>query len=32
MRRPLDKFTTFIWEKCDGNHNIAEITIEYSLK
>ena len=29
MRRPLDKFTTFIWEKCDGNHNIAEIISEF---
>ena len=25
IRRPLDKFTTFIWEKCDGNNNIAQI-------
>ena len=29
MRRPLDKFTTFIWEKCDGNHNIVEIISEF---
>ena len=29
MRRPLDKFTTFIWEKCDGSHNIAEIISEF---
>ena len=25
IRRPLDKFTTFIWEKCDGVNNIAQI-------
>ena len=29
MRRPLDKFTTFIWEKCDGDHNLAEIISEF---
>ena len=27
MRRPLDKFTTFIWEKCDGDHNLSLIHI-----
>ena len=25
VRRPLDKFTTFIWENCNGENNIAEI-------
>ena len=29
MRRPLDKFTTFIWEKCDGENNIAQIIFEF---
>ena len=32
MRRPLDKFTTFIWEKCDGDHNIAEIISEFDRR
>ena len=25
LRRPLDKFTTFIWEMCDGLNNLAQI-------
>ena len=29
IRRPLDKFTTFIWEKCDGNNNIAQIISKF---
>ena len=29
MRRPLDKFTTFIWEKCDGDHSLAEIISDF---
>ena len=29
IRRPLDKFTTFIWEKCDGMNNIAQIISKF---
>ena len=29
LRRPLDKFTTFIWENCDGHNNIAEIILKF---
>ena len=29
LRRPLDKFTTFIWENCDGHNSIAEIIIKF---
>ena len=32
MRRPLDKFTTFIWEKCDGKNNIAQIINKFDKK
>ena len=23
LRRPLDRFTTFLWLKCDGTHTVA---------
>jgi hypothetical protein len=29
IRRPLDQFTTFIWEKCDGVNNIAQIISKF---
>ena len=29
IRRPLDKYTTFIWEKCDGKNTISEIIKEF---
>ena len=29
IRRPLDKFTTFIWEKFDGRNNIAQIISKF---
>ena len=32
IRRPLDKFTTFIWEKCDGKNNIAQIINKFDKK
>ena len=32
IRRPLDKFTTFIWEKCDGKNNIAQIISKFDEK
>jgi hypothetical protein len=32
IRRPLDKFTTFIWEKCDGVNNIAQIISKFDRK
>ena len=32
IRRPLDKFTTFIWEKCDGENNIAQIISKFDEK
>ena len=32
IRRPLDKFTTFIWEKCDGENNIAQIINKFDEK
>ncbi len=25
LRRPLDRFTTFLWLKCDGTHTVAEL-------
>ena len=32
IRRPLDKFTTFIWEKCNGDNNIAQIINKFDKK
>ena len=32
VRRPLDKFTTFIWENCNGKNNIAEIISNFDRK
>ena len=32
IRRPLDQFTTFIWEKCDGVNNIAQIISKFDEK
>ena len=32
VRRPLDKFTTFIWENCNGENNIAEIISKFDRK
>lgn len=32
IKRPLDKFTTFIWENCDGSNNIAEIISKFDNK
>ena len=32
VRRPLDKFTTFIWENCNGENNIAEIISNFDRK
>ena len=32
IRRPLDKFTTFIWELCDGGKNLMEIISEFDEK
>jgi len=32
IRRPLDKYTTFIWKKCDGNNNIAEIISRFDIE
>jgi len=32
IRRPLDRFTTFIWEKCDGVNNIAQIISKFDGK
>ena len=32
IRRPLDKFTTFIWESCDGNKNLGDIISEFDKK
>jgi len=32
IRRPLDKFTTFIWEMCTGDNSIAEIISKFDLK
>ena len=31
VRRPLDRFTTFIWENCNGNKNIAEIITDLDI-
>ena len=32
VRRPLDKFTTFIWENCNGENNLAEIISKFDRK
>lgn len=32
IRRPLDMFTTFIWEKCNGKNSIAQIISEFDEK
>ena len=32
IRRPLDKFTTFIWEQCNGKNNIAQIISKFDKK
>ena len=29
IRRPLDQYTTFIWEKCNGENSIADIIREF---
>ena len=32
VRRPLDKYTTFIWKNCNGDNNIAEIISEFEAR
>ena len=32
IRRPLDEYTTFIWEKCDGENTIGEIIKKFDDK
>ena len=32
IKRPLDKFTTFIWEKCNGKNSIAQIIRKFDEK
>ena len=29
IRRPLDRYTTFIWERCDGGNRILDIIREF---
>ena len=32
IRRPLDKFSSYIWEMCDGQNSVADIVYKFDKR
>ena len=32
MRRPLDKYSSYIWEICDGKNTVGEVILKFDEK
>jgi hypothetical protein len=32
VRRPLDKFTSYLWEMCDGENTVADVVRKFDEK